>query len=704
MTAFLIYIIRWAVALTLLYSLYGLILRRETFHTVNRTVLLIILMASMILPFCRIETSRETVLSSGMRQVETFVREDQGAIVWASAPKAPPIVGTLPRPEKKATSVVWLRVMALAYFGGLVFYWLRYLGALFIVIRTIVGSKRGQRVAIQGATVIIKPGLATPCSWMRWIFLSPEDAKNPTVLAHELAHVRLHHSWDMLLSEATCCTLWFLPLSWLLRKDLKDIHEYQADQRVVHQGFDEYEYQLMLINKAATVGLQPVVNALNQSSIKKRLSMMYKKPSRRWLALKAVYLLPLAILALTAFARPTVVSDIQARLETEEQKASLLSLPAVIHRETADAGPETSADIKNPEEPAPDLTPEADAADDAWRVFTVAPVTPDELSRMNGDFRIRREKDYTLLYIYLNGTEYCGDEAYREKFTVKYDMWPSLLDPDTGNRYLARGIYGTDRKEVKPAGYMFPNQVYQIVFVYAPLPFSTRRVAVEKTAGNYTAAFYMEDVEMKPETLARPLQKDETYDERPANQAPTVVRAAASAYDVNNEDTYAVYTDLQSYTEAERGEYVFMGRNHGIVHSSLYSLYRCKDATYLAFDTWVRDKALFRFNTGTMIIDVDTGREYPLRRVEHFPTDQCFWVKGNQPEGSEQVDRVRFILEFPPLDSCVSRIAIYHAMGIPHDGILSHEGIRSVDFAVSGIRPGHPEQNVDTTKRGEIIQ
>lgn len=703
MTTFLIFIIRWAVSLTLLYSLYGVFLRRETFHSLNRIVLLIILTGSMILPFFHIETKQETALSMGIRKAESFVNEEQRTVILLPIGKTMVTDKTPLHIEKRTITISWIRLIVLLYLGGLSYFWLRYFRTLFFLIRMIICSKRLQISEIPDATVVINTGLHTPCSWMNWIFLSHQDAKNPTILAHELAHIRLRHSWDMLFCEITCNMLWFLPLVWLLRKDLKDIHEYQADQRVIRQGFDEYEYQLMLINKAATVGLQPIVNAINQSSIKKRLIMMYKKPSRRWLALKAVYLLPLVIVTLTAFAKPTVVSDIQTRLETEEQKASLLSLPAVIHKETVGAGQETFADIKNKEETAPDQASEADTADDVWRVFTVAPVTPDELSRMNGDFRIKREKDYTLLYIYLDGTEYCGNEAYREKFTVKYDQWPSLLDPDTGNRYLARGIYGTDRKEVKPAGYMFPNQVYQIIFVYAPLPFSARRVAVEKTEGEYTAAFYMEDVEMKAEALARPQQKDEAYDERPSNHAPTVVRAAASAYDVNNEDTYAVYTNIQSYTEEERGEYVFMERNKGLVHYSLYSLYRCKDATYLAFDDCVRDKALFRFNTGTMIIDVDTGQEYPLRKVEHFPTDQCFWVKGNQPEDSEQVDRVRFILEFPPLDQSVTRIAIYNAVGIPHEGIRSNEGCRSVDLALSSIRYGHPEAKVDTTKRGDII-
>ena len=58
MTAFIIYIIRWAVSLTLLYSFFGLFMKRETLHSINRIVLLAILVASMVLPLCQIETRK----------------------------------------------------------------------------------------------------------------------------------------------------------------------------------------------------------------------------------------------------------------------------------------------------------------------------------------------------------------------------------------------------------------------------------------------------------------------------------------------------------------------------------------------------------------------------------------------------------------------------------------------------------------------
>ncbi|MBQ9672230.1 MAG: hypothetical protein IJV34_05195 [Prevotella sp.] len=129
--------------------------------------------------------------------------------------------------------------------------------------------------------------------------------------------------------------LLILAASMVLRQDLRDVHEYQADRSVLRSGIDENEYQLLLIRKATSTGLQPVErsnlfalprveNAFNQSPIKRRFKMMYRKPSRRWVALKAAYLLPLSALAVVAFARPQAISEIEEKVEEGTGSAASL--------------------------------------------------------------------------------------------------------------------------------------------------------------------------------------------------------------------------------------------------------------------------------------------------------------------------------------------------------------------------------------------
>ena len=90
----------------------------------------------------------------------------------------------------------------------------------------------------------------------------------------------------------------------MLRQDLADVHEFEADRAVLDTGVNLKEYNELIIRKAVRSGLQPVVNAFNESKTKKRMMMMFKKKSTKLAALKVLYLLPLTAFAITAFAKP----------------------------------------------------------------------------------------------------------------------------------------------------------------------------------------------------------------------------------------------------------------------------------------------------------------------------------------------------------------------------------------------------------------
>ncbi len=322
-----IYLIKWALALTLLYSLYGLTLRRETFHTLNRAVLLIILVASAVLPLFHIPLGHETWINQGFERLEialaadsapdeTFLsgqstqirrlHDDDAAIAQSSSCNRTITM----QQSNKPGSFHWPTVFMGTYTLVTSAFWLAYLHSLVGFIRLIRRStliEERDRVHI-----LSSPELKNSCSWMRWVLLANEDGSTPSILTHELAHVRLGHSWDKLLCELTCRTLWFLPFAWMLREDLSDVHEFEADRAVLQTGIDIREYNQLLILKAVRPGLQPVVNAFNQSRIKKRITMMFKPKSNKWRAAKVLYLLPVMAFALVAFAKPnekTIISQ-----------------------------------------------------------------------------------------------------------------------------------------------------------------------------------------------------------------------------------------------------------------------------------------------------------------------------------------------------------------------------------------------------------
>lgn len=322
-----IYLIKWALALTLLYSLYGLTLRRETFHTLNRAVLLIILVASAVLPLFHIPLGHETWINQGFERLEnalaadsapdeTFLsgqstrirrlHDDDAAIAQSSSCNRTITM----QQSNKPGSFHWPTVFMGTYTLVTIAFWLAYLHSLVGFIRLIRRStliEERDRVHI-----LSSPELKNSCSWMRWVLLANEDGSTPSILTHELAHVRLGHSWDKLLCELTCRTLWFLPFAWMLREDLSDVHEFEADRAVLQTGIDIREYNQLLILKTVRPGLQPVVNAFNQSRIKKRITMMFKPKSNKWRAAKVLYLLPVMALTLVAFAKPnekTIISQ-----------------------------------------------------------------------------------------------------------------------------------------------------------------------------------------------------------------------------------------------------------------------------------------------------------------------------------------------------------------------------------------------------------
>ena len=127
------------------------------------------------------------------------------------------------------------------------------------------------------------------------------DTELQLVLKHERLHAAQGHSWDILLVQLVCCLLWFDPFVWLYGRDLREVHEYLADEAVLQQGGEgEYKSYLRLLYCQIT-GMQyvPIVNSFHFSTIKNRIIMMKQPKSRRgWV--KALAALPVAALLLFA--------------------------------------------------------------------------------------------------------------------------------------------------------------------------------------------------------------------------------------------------------------------------------------------------------------------------------------------------------------------------------------------------------------------
>jgi TonB-dependent SusC/RagA subfamily outer membrane receptor len=149
---------------------------------------------------------------------------------------------------------------------------------------------------------------------MHYVLISEKDwaESGEDIFTHEMAHIKNGHFFDLLLAEACVLLHWFNPAVWLLRQELQHVHEYEADESVIREGIDAKRYQLLLIKKA--VGAQrftSVANSFNHSTLKKRIAMMLKRKSQPWARLKYLYVLPLAVCAIAAFAHPEISHELE---------------------------------------------------------------------------------------------------------------------------------------------------------------------------------------------------------------------------------------------------------------------------------------------------------------------------------------------------------------------------------------------------------
>ena len=284
------------VGTALFWCVYRLLLRREHCLNVNRFFLLSTLTLSLVLPLVhpQVAVPRPTVASGGGYLLE----------LPGMAAEAPAAAVQQPVAEVSADAVrgvdVWT-VLGVLYWVGVA------LSVLILVVRYGVLWHKLQKYVFvrQGRfRVAVTDDEEPSFSFFRYIVAGRggmTDAELQQVLRHERLHAAQGHSWDRLAVQLVCCLLWFDPFVWLYGRDLREVHEYLADEAVLQQGGEgEYKSYLRLLYCQIT-GMQyvPIVNSFHFSTIKNRIIMMKQPKSRRGWA-RALAALPVAALLLFA--------------------------------------------------------------------------------------------------------------------------------------------------------------------------------------------------------------------------------------------------------------------------------------------------------------------------------------------------------------------------------------------------------------------
>lgn len=367
MFEFVIYQIKVAAILLAFYLLYRALMGKETFHRLNRLLLLGIMALSFTLPLCVLTFHKEMPFAEPAESETAFVENGN----WDVAGNAPSAIESAISQEFGADNVSIVDLLGLeessvpgtgsdvqavgvqsANFNIrdyllpvgiclLVAVWLA--GALYKLIRLLISVvsvwktiRRGRlETRINGVSIVIAGQKLSPFSWMNTIVISESDYRSErgqVMIDHEMAHIMHRHSLDILLTDILMSMQWFNPVSRLLRASLQEVHEFQADNAVLNHGFDAKSYQYMILGEAMAMNGYCITNNFNMKNLSDRIKMMNRKESPIARSLKSLFvpLLTICILMATAVTVYDCAPAANAATVSNDSVVSLLDSTSVI--------------------------------------------------------------------------------------------------------------------------------------------------------------------------------------------------------------------------------------------------------------------------------------------------------------------------------------------------------------------------------------
>ena len=374
MTALLSFLLKANLTFILLYGVFLLCFRPDTFYGYNRRYLLVTILSAVIFPllnFSPLLSGNPTVV-----EISQYIPDVELMYQYLAAQMQPEF--TQPKTEYFVEPIV-----AKAFPFGLFLWWCWMAVAVLMLVKRLFQYTcivRLWRLYPQykygNSSFIAVDRKIQPFSFFGHIFLNPalySSNELLEILTHEQIHCRQKHSYDILLVEAFVCLFWFNPIAWLLRRDLKQNLEYQTDQMTLHRGINCKQYQYSLLRVAGyTFQIVNHFHFYKFNHIKKRIIMLNKKETPRIMAAKYLLVVPaLAAVLLTVQASGLQVTEINVANSVDESTAQTVFDASEIN-ESNIAAETTVAENKKP---VAAVTKKAEIVPD----LTVSAQTPDKL-------------------------------------------------------------------------------------------------------------------------------------------------------------------------------------------------------------------------------------------------------------------------------------------------------------------------------------
>ena len=315
MGAFLFYLIKSSLCLIVFYLLFRLTLRQTTFFRFNRITLLVGMSCCVLLPLIELTKSETSFLP--LYTLQEILEGSTKTVVISVSTGG--IGEVLPESQTEVSDSYWLlRALTVGYLlgGCITLFWL--LISTYRMWQLVRGAEKKRWGNYR--LLIVRPPIGA-FSWWHYIIISQSDDHRhiKEILLHESMHIRNHHAIDLFFIHLFLIIYWFNPAVWLLKRELQEIHEYEADNGVLHTGIDATRYQLLLVEKAVGTRLYSMANGFNHSKLKKRINMMLKERTKSWARLKLLLFAPVVAVTLYAFARPEVKEVLQPTIPQTQQ-------------------------------------------------------------------------------------------------------------------------------------------------------------------------------------------------------------------------------------------------------------------------------------------------------------------------------------------------------------------------------------------------
>lgn len=273
------YLLEASLGILLVFLFYKILMEDLTFFSMGRVTLLGLLSAAVLLPLFSFEF--QWLGESAIRPINNSLNWMEGQVNTDSS--------TL-----ENRSFKWVSILLLVYIIGVIYS----ISKLVIgLLKTWSLISKSQKLKT-GDHVIVIHDRFIPASFFNYILLPEYPEGNQEfkqILLHETVHIRKGHTWDVLFLQVIKSIFWFNPAIYALEKQLREIHEFQADQEVTNSYSPIAYSRLLLKQLSKDCGLQ-FMNNFNQFQTKKRIMMMNKSKSNA--IQKNRFLLSIPLLAL----------------------------------------------------------------------------------------------------------------------------------------------------------------------------------------------------------------------------------------------------------------------------------------------------------------------------------------------------------------------------------------------------------------------